>query len=205
MKKVYLVRHGESEHNAICGTPEVDEDNDPFLFDSCLSKLGREQVADLTARVKASELKPDLIVSSPLSRALETAQAFSHFTGVPFVVHPWARERVDTACDLGTPTPLLKEKWSTVFPTADFSLLSEDLWFYAPNSDTNLSNYQEQFKQEAWKEPFELVQERIAQLKEWIKNHEAKEIVVVGHSAYFKEWLNAPSKMPNCHIHETTL
>jgi hypothetical protein len=51
----------------------------------------------------------------------------------------------------------------------------------------------------------ELVQERIGQLKEWIKSQPAKEVILVGHSAYFKEWLNAPSKMPNCHIHTTAL
>jgi broad specificity phosphatase PhoE len=56
--------------------------NDPFLFDSCLSALGIEQVAGLTARVKELNLKPDLIISSPLSRALETAQAFSHLLDV---------------------------------------------------------------------------------------------------------------------------
>lgn len=36
MKTVYLVRHGESEHNSFCGgTPEVDEDVHS-LTNSCL-------------------------------------------------------------------------------------------------------------------------------------------------------------------------
>jgi hypothetical protein len=110
----------------------------------------------------------------------------------------------------------LKVKWSPVFPNADFSLLGQEIWFFSPSTIT-VDTYQESFKTEPWKEPFgnicllfdpnlsELVQERIGQLKEWIKSQPAKEVVLVGHSAYFKEWLNAPSKMPNCHIHTTEL
>lgn len=139
--------------------------NDPFLFDSCLSALGRQQVADLTERVKEMDLKPDLIISSPLCRALETALAFAHFNNVssttssaylkiPLIVHPWARERVDTACDIGTPSTLLKEKWSAIFPNADFSLLSDELWFFSPNPEVTADNYQELFKSQPWKEPF---------------------------------------------------
>jgi hypothetical protein len=53
--------------------------------------------------------------------------------------------------------------------------------------------------------PVENLQLRIDGLKSWIKAQAFKEVVVVGHSAYFKLWLNASSKMENCHIETTIL
>ena len=51
----------------------------------------------------------------------------------------------------------------------------------------------------------EAMQLRIDAMKEWIRSQSYKEVVVVGHSAYFKLWLKASSKMDNCHIESTTL
>eukprot|EP01126_Amoeba_proteus_P065098 TRINITY_DN919_c0_g1_i9.p1 TRINITY_DN919_c0_g1~~TRINITY_DN919_c0_g1_i9.p1 ORF type:complete len:108 (+),score=17.98 TRINITY_DN919_c0_g1_i9:143-466(+) len=90
MKTVFLVRHGESEHNAVCVIPgkEEEEEEDPFFFDSCLSQKGRQQVQELAAKVKASNLRPKIVITSPLSRALETAVGgFGHLEEVRTVFY----------------------------------------------------------------------------------------------------------------------
>lgn len=73
MRKLYFVRHGQSETNAsghIAGST-----------DTPLTKLGRKQAKK--AGKAAKKLNIDLIVSSPLSRALETAQIIAKQIGYP--------------------------------------------------------------------------------------------------------------------------
>lgn len=71
MKKLYFARHGESEMNVkklLAGTT-----------DTPLTDAGRMQAKK--AGQNAQELGIDLIVSSPLSRALETAQIIAKEIG----------------------------------------------------------------------------------------------------------------------------
>ena len=67
-----LVRHGETVHN-VAGIAQG-------WNDSALSPLGVQQVERLAKRIAVE--KPDAIFSSPLQRALTTAQAISEATGV---------------------------------------------------------------------------------------------------------------------------
>ncbi len=73
MKQLYFVRHGESELNA------------RHVFagqtDTPLSGLGREQAQ--AAGIHAKLLHFDVIVSSPLKRALETAQLIAKEIAYP--------------------------------------------------------------------------------------------------------------------------
>lgn len=73
MKHLYFVRHGESEFNV------------SRLFagrtDTPLTPRGREQAA--LAGAHADSLHLDVIVSSPLSRALETAQIIAREANYP--------------------------------------------------------------------------------------------------------------------------
>lgn len=41
-------------------------------------------------------------------------------------------------------------------------------------------------------------------MKKFVIDHPSSNIAIVGHSSFFKLWLNADSIMPNCHI-ETTI
>lgn len=66
MKKLYLLRHGQTEFNVkklVQGR-----------CDSPLTDLGRQQAAKAAAWLKARDVTPDKVVSSPLSRAMDTAQ-----------------------------------------------------------------------------------------------------------------------------------
>lgn len=70
IKTVYFVRHGESEDNA-----------HPVFqaTDSPLSAKGREQAAKIAER--ASKLNYEALISSPLPRASQTAEAVAKRTG----------------------------------------------------------------------------------------------------------------------------
>ena len=74
-RQLILVRHGQTVHN-VAGIAQG-------WNDSALSELGQEQVARLAERV--AEYKPTALYSSPLGRALSTAQAIADATGLEIV------------------------------------------------------------------------------------------------------------------------
>lgn len=61
--KVYIVRHGEVMHNALKQYNATDED---------LNQYGIEQANELKEKIK--DMKFDVIISSPLKRAVHTAE-----------------------------------------------------------------------------------------------------------------------------------
>lgn len=69
-KRLYLIRHGESMGQA-AKRLGMDRKRDPRLRDAALTKEGRWQAQQLTEY--EFEETPELIVSSPLTRALHTA------------------------------------------------------------------------------------------------------------------------------------
>lgn len=73
MKHLYFVRHGESVRNV--------QHIFAGQFDTLLTDHGREEAEIAGGRAKHIHI--DLIVSSPLSRALETAQIIARAVGYP--------------------------------------------------------------------------------------------------------------------------
>lgn len=66
MKKLYLLRHGQTEFNVkklVQGR-----------CDSPLTDLGRKQAGMAAAWLKSHDVVPDKVVTSPLGRAMDTAQ-----------------------------------------------------------------------------------------------------------------------------------
>ena len=68
MKKIYLIRHAESEANAA-----VDLDNPTYYYDAKITKRGEDQA--LKARGVLENINFDTFICSPLTRTLQT---FSH-------------------------------------------------------------------------------------------------------------------------------
>eukprot|EP00933_Yihiella_yeosuensis_P045237 TRINITY_DN40583_c0_g1_i1.p1 TRINITY_DN40583_c0_g1~~TRINITY_DN40583_c0_g1_i1.p1 ORF type:complete len:295 (+),score=61.22 TRINITY_DN40583_c0_g1_i1:43-927(+) len=99
-KLVILIRHGQSRAQLFTGRQRrataVDKKLADQLRDPYLSDVGEEQAQALGTAWSARGLKaPDLIVTSPLSRALQTAQlVFSQLEGCApsIVIHPDLRE-----------------------------------------------------------------------------------------------------------------
>lgn len=74
-KKIYFVRHGESEWNVadkICGSTDVP-----------LTDKGRDQAIKTGLMIQQQGIKADEILCSPLMRAAETAQKISQMAGIP--------------------------------------------------------------------------------------------------------------------------
>jgi len=85
MKKLYYVRHGQSEWNVadkICGSTDVP-----------LTAFGHEQAIETGKNIIASGIKADMILYSPLMRAADTAKHISEMTGIPAKPEPRLTEQ----------------------------------------------------------------------------------------------------------------
>lgn len=82
MKKVYFVRHGESERNA----GGMVSSNDTSLTDK-----GREQA--VAASERCAKLPIEIILSSEMNRAKETAEIISQKIGTKVEFFPFLHER----------------------------------------------------------------------------------------------------------------
>src|SRR2546426_12681041 len=83
MTRLLVVRHGRTGYNAT--------DRIQGQLDTQLDEVGRAQAAAAATRLAAFE--PDVIVSSDLSRAADTAAALSAVTGLPVSYDSRLRER----------------------------------------------------------------------------------------------------------------
>ncbi len=78
MDHFYFVRHGETiwnVENKICGATDIE-----------LTKKGHEQAVETGEKILEEGIKADLILTSPLVRASETARHISEITGIPVKV-----------------------------------------------------------------------------------------------------------------------
>lgn len=86
---LYLIRHGHGRHN------ETKDYDNPKFVDAILTQKGKEQSKNLRA---ISELKnPDIVISSPLSRAFETACLA--FPESKIEIDSLCREKQNFMCD----------------------------------------------------------------------------------------------------------
>jgi len=187
---VFFIRHGQGLHNLgeiesklnkcnrldrhtgnCAGIPE-------HLFDPDLSKLGMEQTRALKKITSSLELQPELVLVSPMRRAIKTAiNGFSHLISeegtskVPFIATINAREKSGrNMWDKRKPLSLMKEE----FPLVDFSTLKAEedpLWTVERESN-------------------EQVAARAHQLIEEIFERKERVIAVASHSGLLKQLFN---------------
>jgi broad specificity phosphatase PhoE len=141
-KHVYLIRHGESTANA--ATRIDDWQNEPPGFrDARLSEKGLGQAAALQSKVEGLDL--ELVVVSPMTRAIQTAcLAFEH-TAVPLVLWPSVTEFfAETPSCQGRNVPELNacEALNALakFKEIDTSVLSDNWWSVSTN-ESRLSEF----------------------------------------------------------------
>eukprot|EP00475_Leptophrys_vorax_P001640 TRINITY_DN108_c0_g1_i1.p2 TRINITY_DN108_c0_g1~~TRINITY_DN108_c0_g1_i1.p2 ORF type:complete len:231 (+),score=56.91 TRINITY_DN108_c0_g1_i1:35-727(+) len=202
-KKITLIRHGESMYNEWAKNPltwiTLQRFWDPMIFDARLSAVGEEQVRSLAAKgvttAADDDSKVDVVVCSPLTRAIQTATGVFSPDDFKYVVTHLHAEIMDTACDVGRSPAALQAE----FPKLDFSGLPE-VWWYHPD-ETN----DQRSGGAIVKEPRDHAVQRVEQFKEWLKQRPEQHIVVVGHSAFFKLMLGESSKMKNCSLRELEL
>ena len=80
MDHFFYVRHGESKwnvENKICGATDIE-----------LTQKGHEQAIETGKKILEMGVDADIIISSPLKRASETARHISEITGIPMKIEP---------------------------------------------------------------------------------------------------------------------
>jgi broad specificity phosphatase PhoE len=115
-----LIRHGESEFNAVFNRTR----KDPGIADPKLTPLGKDQVRRAAAVIRRDGHPIQRLITSPYTRALETAAILAEELTLPVEVEPIVHEHAAWSCDVGTPISALAERW----PALDFSHLAEIWW-----------------------------------------------------------------------------
>ena len=80
MDHFYFIRHGETGwnvENKICGATDIE-----------LTQKGHDQAIETGKKILKAGIKADIILTSPLVRASETARHISEMTGIPMKVEP---------------------------------------------------------------------------------------------------------------------
>ena len=116
-KEVYLIRHGQSEANVA-----LDLDNPNFYYDAKLTSLGKKQAQDTQKKLKNIDF--DLMLCSPLTRALQTFSLIFPNPSKEAVILPFVREHSLCSSEVGRqPSILAKE-----FPDFKFNNLKNFWW-----------------------------------------------------------------------------
>ncbi|MGQ0664935.1 MAG: histidine phosphatase family protein [Pseudomonadota bacterium] len=113
-----LIRHGQSEFNAAFSETRVD----PGIPDPGLTAEGRRQAAQVAAGLRETAIRR--LITSPYTRALETATIIADALGLAVGVEPLIRERAAFICDIGASPAELKRR----FPRFDFGHLADPWW-----------------------------------------------------------------------------
>lgn len=200
-KIIHLVRHGQATHNkARDDNPTLNVYTDEAYFDAPLTALGWKQALYLREHIaNTNSIKPQLVVTSPLSRAIQTAIAVfgsgnslrpseSQFNalmldhvcpkrpsisaeGCPkFQAIEWCRECIgEHPCDRRRPVSQLQSQ----YPAIDFSDMvnDEDVHWKVDKRETA-----------------EEVGYRAAMLANWLCNQTEQRIAVVAHSGFLWEF-----------------
>jgi broad specificity phosphatase PhoE len=147
----------------------------PELIDSPLTNKGREQALSLQPVVQGMKVKPELVVFSPLCRALQTGMLVfeSLARKVPFLAHELVRELTGVhTCDRRRP----RSQQANEFPLVDFSHIEteEDVNFHADDRETKVQ-----------------LADRIYKFLEWLETRKETHVGVSGHSVWLLTIFNA--------------
>ncbi|CAK9876897.1 unnamed protein product [Sphagnum jensenii] len=188
-KTVHLVRHGQT---SLWTFPGQNMYTGSGNFDIHLTPVGRQQASNISAKMAA--LKAELILTSPLRRALQTLQiAFPRAQEgkEPVEVTALHTEHVSGTGDVGRPPKVLAAE----FPWLSFESLPE-IWWYSPAEFPN-DALKEEFHST---EPMEELRKRVGIFRQFLLARAETVIVVIGHSTFFKEFTSSHRRMKNCEI-----
>lgn len=165
--RIICIRHGESTFNA----HHEATGRDPGHIDARLSERGHRQVE--AARKDMQKIPFELVVTSPLTRALQTtAGLFSGHPSKPtLLVEVLHRECQESSCDVGRAASVLAKE----FPDFRVDHLPE-IWWHAEDGDG---------AQGFPTEPRRLFDQRVAGFREWLRARPETTIAVVGHCTFF--------------------
>jgi len=186
-KELLLIRHGQGDHNKLFYENKKKEGL--ALRDPALNEVGIKQAASLGIALKKrlleSKFDLELIVSSPMRRALMTTDhVFGEFPSYPVIVSPIPTEMGHGGCDYGSNKTIITRD----FPHRDFSLvLSEEWW-------TEL-------------ETQEHLEQRVEEFKEFLNSRPETRIAVVSHGRFLTQLVEIDEfcAFANCDCKQYTL
>ncbi|KAG4304704.1 hypothetical protein PORY_001757 [Pneumocystis oryctolagi] len=186
-KEIYIMRHAQAKHN-------VQKNYD--LKDPELTEFGKDQAKLLLLNFE--QLKElELIVSSPMRRAIETVligfDGFLRFKDsvpenhilIPLFIFPELQEVSDSNCDVCSSLEDLQRQ----FPQLDWSFCGGDRLL-----KTGFFSY----------EP-SMIEKRAAWIRNWVANRKEKKIMLVSHQEFIKHIVDCSEPWANLEINKYTL
>ena len=185
-KLLHIVRHAQGFHN-------VDPDimRSPAGIDARLTDEGFAQCARLAHTL--AHLRPEVIVTSPLTRTIQTAlhsfptQLRNH--GVPLVALEAVRETVNYMCDVRRPLSTISGEIAQEGVAIDLSGCTDDhdeIWATSERKHGSASAFQGHRESV---DPHRIAA-RARGAFEWLAARPEREIVIVTHSAFLWHVLN---------------
>ena len=164
MKKIYLIRHAESEANAA-----VDLDNPTYYYDARITKRGESQA--LKAKNILENIHFDTYICSHLTRTLQTFSII--FPDNKPIIEPLIREHLFHSCDVGRQPSSLKKD----FTSFDFSNLNDFWW----NNNKPIN------EKKIVKENFNDIKNRLDKFKLWLNKSNSNTIALVSHGTFLSQ------------------
>ena len=164
MKKIYLIRHAESEANAA-----VDLDNPTYYYDARITKRGESQA--LKAKNVLENIHFDTYICSPLTRTLQTFSII--FPDNKPIIEPLIREHLFHSCDVGRQPSSLKKD----FTSFDFSNLNDFWW----NNNKPIN------EKKIVKENFNDIKNRLDKFKLLLNKSNSNTIALVSHGTFLSQ------------------
>ena len=164
MKKIYLIRHAESEANAA-----VDLDNPTYYYDARITKRGESQA--LKVKNVLENIHFDTYICSPLTRTLQTFSII--FPDKRPIIEPLIREHLFHSCDVGRQPSSLKKD----FTSFDFSNLNDFWW----NNNRPIN------EKKIVKENFNDIKNRLDKFKLWLNKSNSNTIALVSHGTFLSQ------------------
>ena len=162
-----------------------------MIYDAPLSETGLSQANKLQSTVAEFAESVELIVCSPLSRAIHTMQLAFPNIKCPVIITPLARERGDKTCDIGIPLSEIRQK----NPQYDYFHFENEYWW---NCDPN-SPF------EFLKESKESLVQRQKELVDFLKTRQEKVVVIISHGQFIKTLVGKKMQIKNCGIKKIRL
>lgn len=176
-KSIHLIRHGQSVFNAAFDSIKR---IDPMIFDAPLSPIGVGQAAALRPEVHA--LGVELIVTSPLTRAIQTTLHAFGRDHAPIHIESLHRERLEHSGDVGRSPRHLRSE----FPDLAFDHL-DDPWWHFDGANPQAIHV----------EPEETLLGRVQAFRDWLARRPETTIAVVGHGTFLNR-LTGGHQFKNC-------
>mmetsp|Transcript_8073 Transcript_8073/g.23727 ORF Transcript_8073/g.23727 Transcript_8073/m.23727 type:complete len:345 (+) Transcript_8073:87-1121(+) len=186
-KTIYLVRHGQAEHNV---------SGNLALRDPPLTAFGKRQAKVLDMAPVLQGRKVELVVASPLRRTLETAViGFANQEPKPlFIAHPDVQETGAHPSDTGVEASNLEADFGEV---VDLSLCVPK-WYEKPapfDPETGVVRA----------DGCEALKKRLARLADWLLERPEQSIAVVSHHGVFGHLPGVEMELSNCEVVEASL